>query len=349
MAKIFGDRWKVVDQFGEGGQAIVYTVCDVKAGDEKLYVLKRLKNPERLARFRREIETALSLEHPYIIRIIDYNLGAEPAYFVSEYCSTGSLADADPYWKDDPVIALALFEDICAAIAYANAQGVVHRDLKPENILLREPNGPPVVSDFGICFVNQPDTRLTETEEAVGPRFFMAPELEDGRLENVSAKADSYSLGKILYWLVSGGRKFAREKHRDVRFDLKVRDEDTFTGCGWRNIFLEHVNDILDVAIVADPEKRHDAGTLMILARRAAGLIRDQRYPLAPGLRHPCNYCGKGYYLLRVGGSPIDVRNFGFSPVGASQWRVYACTYCGHVQSFRIDLARHKEPWGDGS
>ena len=83
-------------------------------------------------------------------------------------------------------------------------------------------------------------------------------------------------------------------------------------------------------------------------ARQAAQLIADGRYPLASGLRHLCAYCGKGYYALRVR-DPHDVSNFGSSAVGDAQWRVYACTHCGHVQSFRADLAAYKEPWGDGT
>ncbi len=175
----------------------------------------------------------------------------------------------------------------------------------------------------------------------------MAPELEDGRLEAVSPAADCYSLGKLLYWMVSGGRTFSREKHREPEWDLRGRDDDTIAG--WRNIFLEHVNEILDFTIVSDPAKRRDALNIMALARRAAKLIEGERYPLVRGMRHPCHYCGKGYYALRVHGTPNQVSNFGFSPVSGAQWRVFACNYCGHVQAFRQDLAAHKDEWGDGS
>jgi len=209
-------------------------------------------------------------------------------------------------------------------------------------------NGPPVIADFGMCFLQQESIeRLTSTTEAVGPRWFMAPELEDGRVEAVSPKADCYSLGKLLYWLVSGGRTFSREKHRESEWDLKGRDVNTIAG--WRNIFLEHVNDILDLTIVADPAKRRDVLDIMLLTRQAAELIEDQRYPLARGIKHLCHYCGKGYYALRVQGAPSQVSNFGFSPVSGARWRVFACNYCGHVQAFRQDMAAHKDDWGDGS
>ena len=71
----------------------------------------------------------------------------------------------------------------------------------------------------GICFIADDGTRITLTDEAVGARRYTAPELEDGRAEDVTAAADVYSLGKVLYWLMAG-RVFDREKHRDPRFDL---------------------------------------------------------------------------------------------------------------------------------
>jgi serine/threonine protein kinase len=118
------------------------------------------------------------------------------------------LSKANPYWAKSPIIALELFEQICKGIAYAHSQGVIHRDIKPDNIFLRTELGPAVVGDFGICFVEQDGTRLTILDEAVGPTMFIAPELEDGRLTNITNKCDTYSSGKLLYWLLSGGTNF---------------------------------------------------------------------------------------------------------------------------------------------
>ncbi|MFI5322988.1 MAG: protein kinase [Thermodesulfobacteriota bacterium] len=123
-----------------------------------------------------------------------------------------------------------MFQQICEGVAYAHTKGVIHRDLKPDNIFLRTRKGPVVVGDFGICYLEQDGKRITLTDEAVGPRNFIAPELEDGRLELISTKCDVYSLGKILYWLLSGGKIFSREKHREPQFDLKSQNNDTLLG-----------------------------------------------------------------------------------------------------------------------
>ena len=92
------------------------------------------------------------------------------------------------------------------------------------------------------------------TEEAVGPRLFLAPELEDGRLQDISPKSDTYSLGKILYWLMSGGKIFSREKHREPKWDLKGQNVDSVFD--WDNVYMEHVNRLLDLMIVPEPNAR---------------------------------------------------------------------------------------------
>jgi len=124
-------------------------------------------------------------------------------------------------------IALELFQSVCSATAHAHANGVIHRDIKPANVFLRNKTGPAVLGDFGLAFIEDQSPRITETDEVVGPRTFIAPELEDGRLEDVTSKCDIYSLGKLLYWLLSNGRVFSREKHRDEQWDLKGRTQDS--------------------------------------------------------------------------------------------------------------------------
>ncbi len=98
---------------------------------------------------------------------------------------------------------LELLIDIANGLAHAHANGIVHRDIKPANLLLSGAPALPVIADFGICYVVDGD-RMTLTDEAVGPRLFVAPELEDGRAEQVSARSDVYTLGKLLYWLLKG-------------------------------------------------------------------------------------------------------------------------------------------------
>jgi serine/threonine protein kinase len=347
MVTLFGDRWEIQAALGEGGQSHTFTVVDRQGPPDQLYVLKRLKNIRRLERFRREIEALHTLNHENIVRLVDFDLEGNRPYLVTEHCAGGSLDRAAPFWKDNPKQAFRLFDQICAGVEFAHSNNLIHRDLKPANIFLRSDTGPAVVGDFGICYLDDEGQRLTLTEEALGPRLYMAPELEDGRLNAISPKTDTYSLGKLLYWLLSGGQIFSREVYRDERWDLKVRNEDSLLG--WTNLYLEHANRLLDLMVVHDPDQRRRVSNIRILARRASRLISDKFTPISPGLPQPCTYCGVGQYTTRARGADLAVENSGFKLVGNPDWRIFTCNECGHVQAFRVDLADKKEWWEEGT
>ena len=180
----------------EGGQGRVFVVVDKDSADEKK-ALKELKNPRRLDRFRREIQAFTQLgAHTNLIAIVDSALGddSEKKYYVMELADA-SLEDVVDTLTGDIHHALALFEGVCAGAAHLHVNGILHRDIKPGNVLLI--GDTPKLSDLGLCLIAGED-RLTSTQEAVGPRYFMAPELEDGRHLDVDARADVYSLGKLL-------------------------------------------------------------------------------------------------------------------------------------------------------
>lgn len=185
-------------------------------------------NPKRCERFDNEIEAITRLTaHPNVIDVIDYGAFKEPSkptyvmpeaeYSLQDYVIGRNLTVDD---------SLCLFEQVVAGIEHLHKCNIIHRDVKPDNVLMFGVQ--PKVSDFGLCLIA--DTpRVTPTEEAVGPRFYMAPELEDGRHLDVNLRADIYSLGKILYFLLSGGKVFSREKFRDPRWNLaKILGDDRF-------------------------------------------------------------------------------------------------------------------------
>ena len=209
------------EQFAQGGQAVVYLVTNVEDQDDgHEYILKRLKNRNRIERFEREVEVLQSLDHQNVAPVIDFDLDADPPYYVMPYYRGGSLAQVEPYRDRSVPQLMDLFGQICDGVAAAHSRKILHRDLKPDNVFVDgDRNGNAIVGDFGLCLV-QDEARLTKTSEAVGARYYMAPELEDGRSDNCTERSDIYSLGKLLYWLLSFGRIFAREKHRDKDYEL---------------------------------------------------------------------------------------------------------------------------------
>ncbi|RZB33491.1 MAG: eukaryotic-like serine/threonine-protein kinase [Desulfobacteraceae bacterium Eth-SRB2] len=342
MAKIYGERWEIASPLDEGGQSHTYLVKDKKGMPESRYVLKRLKNIKRIERFKREIEAIRNLAHENILKLLDFDLDTPKPFLVTEYCVEGSLPQAETNWKGSIEKSLNIFIDVCKGVLHAHNNDIIHRDIKPENIFLRSPVGPAVVGDFGICYFDREGERLTLTEEAVGPRLFIAPELEDGRIDEISDLSDTYSLGKLLYWLLSGGKAFSREKHRDQKYDLKGHNP--LTPGGWDNIFMEHANRLLDSMITDDPKSRINVNEVLEGAIKVQKLIGQRYNPISKNIKQPCTYCGYGYYQLQAVSS-TDVRNFGFNTVGRSEWRIYSCEMCGHVQTFRLDYAKMKDWW----
>jgi serine/threonine protein kinase len=339
MDKIINSRWVVIKELGEGGQGRTYLVKDLDSTSDKKFVLKMLKTPKGIERLKKEIKAINILNHNKILKIKDYCLNDDYQYMVSEYCEGGNLEESEPFWRIDPITTIEFFLIICNALNYAHKNSIIHRDIKPKNIFLQSKHGPPVIGDFGICFIEDDGSRVTLTDEAVGAMKFISPEMEDGRGE-VTTKTDVYSMGKLLYWLFSEKGVFAREKHREENWDIRGRTNDNFIG--WKNLYLEHINRILDVMIIADPQKRKEIDEIIPLLEMAKYFIRKEYNPIGKNLPQPCTYCGQG--LLRE--QPNDlygVRNFGITPISGSDWTIMVCDNCGNVKLFRNDLIKKKK------
>lgn len=178
-----------------------------------------------------------------------------------------------------------------------------------------------VVLDFGLCYFTDEEERLTETMEQVGSRFYMAPELESGRAGSVTAKADVYSLGKILYYLLSG-RHLPRE-NLDGENSLVHLTSDRQ---------MDFVTErLLRPALAEDPDSRPGVVELRKAAENVSRLIREHYYPGIEGSL--CRFCGDGYY--RRWGSHVDVRLYENRNVSSSESLIAVrCSSCGNVQWF---------------
>lgn len=348
MAQKFGGRWEIEKKLSEGGQGVTFLVRDLKdeAYKETRHVLKKLKNLKRRDRFEQEVKAMMHLDHAFIVKPVDFDVTGPDPYIVSPYCSGGTLAEYhEGKGKRSHRDRLELFINIADAINHAHSQRVVHRDIKPSNIFFWHPAFRlPAIGDFGLSYFLDSDERLTETHEVVGARYFMAPELEDGRLENVTPAVDVYSLGKVLYWLFSDGRIFSREQTRDHRWDLVGTVPHAYLP--GPNPAMEHINRLLDRMIVHDPRQRGKLGDIILAAKRTADLIDRGANPLSLKQPQPCSCCGWGTYRHAVEGDAAAVHNFGFQPVGGAKWRILVCDRCGHVQAFRMDLVeRGQSVW----
>ncbi len=145
-------------------------------------------------------------------------------YIVMPYAAAGSLEERAKMYADSLDSTISVANALAQALAHAHAAtpAVIHRDVKPPNILFRQNDQHALLADFGICLIADRE-RATEQGEVAGPWAFMAPELEGGGQLEVSPTADLYSLGKVIYFMISGGLTLPREGHRDPRYDLHAK------------------------------------------------------------------------------------------------------------------------------
>jgi len=194
-----------------------------------------------------------------------------------------------------------------------------------------------LIGDFGICHLDD-GNRLTLTDEAVGSRLFCPPELEGGRVDQVRPSSDIYSLGKLLYWLLTG-RVFPREQHRAPEWDLtKVFDNGAF----------EHINRLLDHMVVAHQGDRHStAGIAAPGVHYVATLFSKKARAIFPGAPLECDFCKQGNYKTINLDDNNRLVNFGLSPASGAQWHALICQTCGNLQLFRLEHASAKSTfWG---
>ncbi len=195
--------YTVLRQLGQGGMAEVFLVVQESLGREvalKVLSSASARDDSSRERFLREARIAASLHHPHIVPIHDFGVHEGCAYIAMEYEPGGTIAPGAGE-RLEPQAALRLVRDIAGALDYAHGRGVVHRDIKPENVL-RRADGAAILSDFGIARLIQGESVLTTEGTSVGTPHYMSPEQLRG--EKVDGRSDLYSLGILLWQLLTG-------------------------------------------------------------------------------------------------------------------------------------------------
>jgi predicted Ser/Thr protein kinase len=205
VGEVIGGRYELEELVGRGGMSGVYRARDTVLEREvaiKLLDERFSHDDEYVERFRREARAIARLAHPNVVTIIDRGNRDGRQYIVFEYVRGENLKELLRREGPLPVgRGLSLAYQIAQALASAHALGIVHRDVKPQNILLDE-DGAAKVTDFGIARSLELDTDLTQTGTMLGTADYLAPEQAAG--ERVDERADQYSLGAVLYELLTG-------------------------------------------------------------------------------------------------------------------------------------------------
>lgn len=304
-------RWTITESLGEGGQGWTFKAHRKSDTNKKVFVLKRLKNKDRLIRFEREIAALTKLQHPGILKIIETSQKGEAPYYAAEFCEGRDLGKADVS-KKGLLASLQLFREVCDAVAAAHSTGILHRDLKPQNIFIRN-DGSIAVGDFGLCIdLSDMQERATRTLEGVGAERYIAPEIAKGRLEEPQATIDVYSLGKVLYFMISG-RTLLREEYDEGADDLRTPNA---------SASVHFIYEIFDKTITIRPEDRFQTAAELLMAVDAViERVQMRAHVLNASVRQPCIFCVSGEYR----GQKTTVNDF-----------MYVCGNCGNIQHFTV-------------
>jgi serine/threonine-protein kinase len=213
-------KYEVVEQLGEGGMGTVYRAYDTVL--ERMVALKTLHaaggfEETSRRRFLREARSVARLQHPNIITVFDFGEVEERPFIAMELLAGTPLDEAV---EDGRVTSLAgklrIVEQLCRGLGYAHSQGVIHRDVKPSNVFLLEDETVKLL-DFGIAFL-EGGTVTTDRGTVLGTPNYMAP--EQFKSEGVDHRVDVWSVGVILYELLTGARPFVGKSVPSMIFQI---------------------------------------------------------------------------------------------------------------------------------
>ncbi len=250
-------RYERLAIVGEGGAGTVFKARDVVL--DKVLVIKVLKtsfDSKQLRRFQREAVVSGRLRHPNIVEVYDFALASKnQPYMVSEFLDG---YDFDEYLERNELSDLdkiEMFIQICSGLAYAHKNGVVHRDVKPGNVLVREQGSVPLckLGDFGLARMTELSSD-TPVSKGTGSPLYMSPEQFFG--DDVTERADVYSLGCLMYHGLTGNPPFAGETNLELAMQHKAAEPPTLSSSTGM-IYPESIEMILRKCLQKKPEARY--------------------------------------------------------------------------------------------
>lgn len=271
-----------------------------------------------LERMKSELDVLQSTKHPALIRVLDSRI--EDRWFVAEFFADGTLGDQPTLYKGDVVGSLRAIRPVMAAVAALHHGGVVHRDIKPANIFIADRGL--VLGDCGLAIRVGNQDRLTRTFENVGTRDYMPVWAYSMRLEDVKPNFDVYSLGKVLWSMISGKPHFPIWRFDEPPHDLRTMFQ--------YNSDIPYVHELLGKTVVSrelecqfgDATQLGDEVDRIIALLEARSQFPTRIRPMM------CRFCGNGEYQERSG---LTNQNFEDPKDRIHQ---YVCGRCGHIESF---------------
>jgi tRNA A-37 threonylcarbamoyl transferase component Bud32 len=282
-------HYRILRSLGSGGMADVYEAHDDHLDRTvalKILPVEYCRNPHLVARFQKEVRAAAKLNHRNIVTVFEVGGQGSYHYFSMRLLTGGDLRQRIKRGLS-PAEALAILRELADAFAHAHARGFVHRDVKPENVMFDE-QGFPVLTDFGIAKALDADTRMTRTGMTMGTPRYLSPEQASGKA--VDARADLYSLGVILYEMLTGRPPYDAEESVAVIFKHVTEPIPVLPAA------LLRFQPLLEKLMAKDPNHRLASADELMRAIDAVGSqarealpsqVRTAENPLVKGLLEP--------------------------------------------------------------
>jgi eukaryotic-like serine/threonine-protein kinase len=352
IGQLVADRFEVEELLGTGGMSSVFRARDRVL--DRSVALKIIhehfsRDPEYVERFRREARAIARLTHPNIVTVIDRGEFQGRQYIVFEHVRGETLKDLLRREGPLPVErALGLTEQIARGLAFAHGHGIVHRDVKPQNVLLDEDGGVKV-TDFGIARSLDAGEALTETGAVLGTGDYIAPEQASG--QPVDERSDQYSLGVLLYELLTGEVPYRGDNPMTVAM-RHLRDP-VPSARERRPEIAPAVDELVRRALAKDPDERFPSMEALVAAlarapERTAGaaptatIAPPPRRARTPSTRARTPALALLVAVLALGaiGLGLVVRGLGEGDDGADA--------AGGGSRVRLEATRDHDPLGDG-
>jgi serine/threonine protein kinase len=274
------ERYELLEKVGEGGMASVYKARHRPTGTivaVKILAPEVARKPVLLKRFEQEFRAAGRLDHPNIVRSLDFDYHQGGPFLVMEYVEGESLGQrVEREGRFSEAEAVHMISQIAKALDYAHHRGVIHRDIKPDNIL-RGQNGQARLTDLGLVKQSSDDLDLTRPGQGLGTPNFMAPE-QFSNAKRIDHRCDIYGLGATLYMLVTGELPFVA---RTPVLSLRMKAFGELTPP--RQLvpeLSEHAERAMLRAMSVDPNQRQ--GSCAEFVDELHGLVPERTAPLTP-------------------------------------------------------------------